>query len=139
MDYRRSGNTYIIRMDRGEEVIEKLTEVIRKEDIRLAHVEAIGACDYIKVGLYDVIEQKYHSKEFSGPMEITSLLGNITRKDGEPYIHLHINAGDEDCHVVGGHLNVCRIAATCEMFVTVLDGEVGRVIDERIGLNVFKF
>ena len=139
MDYRKSGNTYIIRIDRGEEIMENLLSVIRKENIRLAHVEAIGACDYVKVGLFDVTEQKYHSKEFSGPMEITSLLGNITTKDGEPYIHLHINCGDEDCHVIGGHLNECRIAATCEMFVTELEGEVGRQVDERIGLNVFKF
>ena len=26
-----------------------------------------------------------------GFMEITSLLGNVTRKDGEVYLHLHIN------------------------------------------------
>jgi len=139
MDYRKSGNTYIIRIDRGEEVMEKLLEVIKREKIRLAHVEAIGACDYVKVGLFDVNEQQYHSKEFNGAMEITSLLGNITEKDGEPYIHLHINCGDEDCHVIGGHLNACRIAATCEMFVTELEGSVGRQVDERIGLNVFKF
>ena len=62
MEYKRSGNTYIIRIDRGEEIIEKLLAVVKKENIKLAHVEAIGACDYVKVGLFDVIEQKYHSK-----------------------------------------------------------------------------
>lgn len=139
MEYIKTGDTYIVRMDRGEEIIEQLTELIGKEHIRLAKVEAIGACDYIKVGLYNVSEQKYHSHEFEGAMEITSLLGNITEKDGAPYIHLHINAGDEECHVIGGHLNACRIAATCEMFVTVLEGSVDRRVDERIGLNVFKF
>lgn len=139
MEFLKTGNSYVVRLDRGEEVVSKLTELCREQDIRLGSVYAIGACDYIKVGLYNVEEQKYHSTEKSGPMEITSIVGNITRKDGEVYLHLHINVCDEDIHAFGGHLNECHISATCEMMVTVLDGEVGRRIDDETGLNVFKF
>lgn len=140
MEYRRFGDTYVVRMDRGEEIMACLTELCRAEDIRLASVEAIGAADRAVVGLYDVGSRVYHKTTLEGPMEITSLLGNVSRKDGEIYLHLHLNVCDENMNVRGGHMNECRIAATCEMFVRRLDGEVERRLDEEVtGLNLYQF
>ena len=54
MEYRRFENAYVIRMDRGEEVMATLTSLCEQEGIRLASVAAIGAVDRAVVGLYDV-------------------------------------------------------------------------------------
>ena len=89
MEFRRFNDAYVVRMDRGEEVMESLTTLCEQEGIRLASVEAIGAVDRAVVGLYDVGEKVYHKKEFTEPMELTSLLGTVTEKDGKPYLHLH--------------------------------------------------
>ena len=78
------------------------------------------------IGLYDVSSRVYHKTTLEGPMEITSLVGNISSKDGAPYLHLHINVCDEQMRVLGGHLNECRISATAEIAVRVIAGEVGR-------------
>lgn len=43
MDYRRFGNKIIARIDKGEEILEKIKEISLKEDIRLAEVTALGA------------------------------------------------------------------------------------------------
>ena len=59
--------------------------------------------------------------------------------DGEYYAHLHMSAGNEKGKVFGGHLNRAVVSATCEMVITVIDGKVDRVYDEKTGLNVFKF
>ena len=140
MEYRTFQDTCVIRLDRGEEVISALTELCRKEHITLGSVEAIGAADHAVIGLYDVAQRQYHRQEFNEPMEITSLLGNISQKDGEVYLHLHINLCREDMSVIGGHLNECRISATCEMFVRRLEGAVGRKLDEAVtGLNLYEF
>ena len=72
-------------------------------------------------------------------LEITSLVGNVTRKDGEVYLHIHINFGDEDGLVKGGHLVKSRISATSEIILRKIDGEVGRKLDEEIGLNLLNF
>jgi predicted DNA-binding protein with PD1-like motif len=73
-------------------------------------------------------------------MEITSLVGSISTKGGEPYLHLHINLCREDMSVVGGHLNECRISATCEMIVRKIKGRVERKLDEDVtGLNLYEF
>ena len=59
---------------------------------------------------------------------------------GETYLHLHINLCREDMSVIGGHLNECRVSATCEMFVRKLEGAVERKLDEAVtGLNLYKF
>ena len=140
MQYRNFGDSYVIRMDRGEEIISSLTEFCNAEHIVLGSVEAIGAADHVVIGLYDVAARQYHKKAFDEPMEITSLLGSITTKDGEPYLHLHINLCREDMSVIGGHLNECRISATCEMIVRKINGAVNRRFDDDVtGLNLFEF
>ena len=137
MEYKKVGNTLVARIDVGEEVVEQLMNIVKKEDIHLAMVNALGAASEFTVGAYNVSEQKYYKKDYSGAWEIVSLHGNVTRKEGEPYIHLHMGAGSESGEMVGGHLNRAVIGGTCEMFITCYDGEVGRKHDDVTGLQVF--
>lgn len=139
MEYKRFCNKIVVRMDRGEEVVENLTKICNENNIKFASVSAIGATDRVKVGLFNVAEKKYYSKELNGSFEITSLIGNVSRKNKEVYIHLHINVADEAQNVYGGHLNYCYISATCEMVLDVCDADVNRNFDDKIGLNLFKF
>ena len=139
MDYRKFGDTYIVRMDRGEEIISALTDLCNKEDIRLAQVDALGAVDHAVVSVYDVPTKTFYKKEFNEPMEISNLCGTVTRKEGQVYIHLHATVCDKNLAAHGGHANELRVAATCEMVVRTIPGEVGRKLDEEIGLNMFLF
>lgn len=139
MEFRRFDNAYVIRMDRGEEVMATLTALCEQEGIRLASVEAIGAVDRAVVGLYDVDKKVFHRKEFQEPMELTSLLGTVTEKDGKPYLHLHATLCDANMQTRGGHVNELHISATCEMVLRLLPGSVGRRPDEATGLNLFSF
>lgn len=139
MDYRRFGDTLIIRMDKGEEIIQQLRLAAEKEQVRLATVEALGAVDDFTVGVFDTDEKQYHSNTFTGAFEIVSLTGTVTTMDGKFYAHLHMSAGDREGRVFGGHLNSATVSATCEMVVRVLDGRVERRLDETVGLNLFHF
>lgn len=139
MEYRRFNDTLVVRIDRGEEILEKVREVAEKEHIALASVEAIGAADDFTVGVYELSEKKYTPNHFSGAYEIVSLSGTIGTKDGAPYLHLHMSAGDRNGHVVGGHLTEARVGLTCEMIIRVIDGTVGRRMDDAIGINLWKF
>ena len=64
MDFRKFGDTYIVRMDRGEEILAQLTELCKKEDISLAQVDALGAIDHAVVSVYDVPTKTFYKKEF---------------------------------------------------------------------------
>ena len=59
--------------------------------------------------------------------------------NGKPYIHLHAVMADQQHKVHAGHVISLTIGATCEMFVTVLDGEVNRQKDEELGINLWTF
>ena len=139
MDYRRFGKTIIARIDRGEEVLTQLKAIALKEEIKLASVRALGATDDFTVGVFKVDEKKYYANHFTGDFEIVSLTGTISTMNGEYYAHLHMSAGDEQGRVFGGHLNEAIISATCEMVIEVIDGQVDRIRDESVGLNLFHF
>ncbi len=140
MKYCKSGSFYVIRIDRGEEVISSLTEFCKKETILSGHITGLGATDKVIIGLYSVATGEYRKTELNGEMEITSLIGNISVKDDEPYLHIHINVCDPDMKIFGGHLNECRISATCELIVTPGDAKIGRRLDAaQTGLNLYEF
>lgn len=139
MEYRRFGQDIVVRIDKGEEIVEKMLDVCKKENVTLANVNALGAVGEFEVGLFNTKEKKYYSSVYKGDFEIVSLTGSITTKDGELYNHIHMSAGDQENKVYGGHLNYAKVSATCEMFIRVIDGNVEREFDEEVGLNLFKF
>lgn len=139
MDYRKFNHTIVARIDKGEEILEKVKEIALKEKIKLANVNALGATNDFTVGVFKTDEKKYYSNEFQGNFEIVSLTGTINTMNGEPYIHIHMSAGNDKGEVYGGHLNKAVVSATCEMVINVIDGAVDRYFDEEIGLNLFEF
>ena len=139
MEYRKFDSTIIARIDKCEEILEKVKEIALKENIKLASISALGAVNDFTVGVFKTDEKKYYSNSFQGYFEITSLTGTINTMNGEFYTHIHMSAGNEKGEVFGGHLNRAVVSATCEMVITIIDGSVDRYFDEEIGLNLFKF
>ena len=129
MEYRRFNNTIVCRIDRGEEILDKIKEVALKENIKLANVNALGATNEFKVGVFKPEEKKYYSNEFKGDFEIVSLTGTINTMNGEFYTHIHMSAGNDKGEVFGGHLNKAVVSATCEMIINIIDGVVDRKFD----------
>lgn len=139
MEYRKFDDTYVVRLNKGEEVIESLKQLCKNENIELAEITGLGASDLVEIGVFNVNTKEYNTKVFEGMFEITSLVGNVTRKDSEVYLHIHINFGDQDGIVKGGHLVKSRISATSEIIVRKINGNVGRKLSDEIGLNLLKF
>ena len=139
MDYRRFKNTIVCRIDKEEEILEKIKEIALKENIKLANINALGATNDFTVGVFKTEEKKYYSNEFRGDFEIVSLTGTINTMNGEFYTHIHMSAGNDKGEVFGGHLNRAIVSATCEMVINIIDGVVDREFNDEIGLNLFKF
>ncbi len=139
MEYKKFNKTIVVRIDKGEEILEKIKEIALKEKIKLANINALGATNDFTVGVFKTSEKKYYSNSFQGDFEIVSLTGTINTMNKEFYTHIHMSAGDSEGHVFGGHLNRAIVSATCEMIINIIDGEVDRYHDEEIGLNLFKF
>lgn len=139
MEYRRFGDTIVLRLDPDEEICEKLAEVADKEQIALASISGLGAIKELTTGVFDTVTKEYHSNQFQGALEIVSLTGTITQKEGKIYLHAHLSAGDSKGNVFGGHLNRAIVSATAEILLQVIPGKVDREFSEEIGLNLFRF
>ena len=137
MNYKRFGSTLVVRIDRGEEILKTVAAVCEMERVTCGSIEGIGAVDHAVVGLYRVAEKKYYSNTFDGEMEMTSLLGNVSEKDGKVYLHCHANFAKADGQAVGGHLNEAVISGTGELFIRIENGTLGRRPDQVTGLNIF--
>ena len=93
MEYRKFSQGYVLRLDPGEEIVDGLTRLAEQENIQLASVTGLGAANDITVGIFNNAEKQFQARHCQGEYEIASLVGSITRKDGEPYLHLHITFG----------------------------------------------
>jgi len=139
MEYRVFEDKILVRLDKGDEITNRLLEVAKKEHLTLASVSGIGATDDFEVGVFDLARSDYEHFRFSGNHEIVALVGNITTKDGAPYLHLHITCAGEGGKIVGGHLFSANVSLTAEIFLGKAAGNADRLRDEALGINKIRF
>lgn len=128
-----------IRLERGEEIVSSVLGAAKQYSIQAGIVSGIGAVSDAVVALFDPADKKYYSNEFHEPLEVTSLSGNLSMMNGEPYTHLHISLAAADGHAIGGHLSSATIGGTAEIFIQILPGAIERKYSEQDGLNLMSF
>ncbi|MBQ6265187.1 MAG: DNA-binding protein [Clostridia bacterium] len=133
---KKCADTYVLRLEKGEEIVETIKAFCTGENLLCAEVSGIGAVGAATLGFYDVGTKEYSKTVVEGPLEMVSLLGSVTQKDGEPYLHLHASFSGKDCNCIGGHLNSAVISLTGEIFLRKIDGSVGRRAQEETGINI---
>ena len=62
------------------------------------------------------------------------MMGNITIKENEPFVHLHAVISDEECNAFAGHLFTATISVTCEVIINIVDTKIIRDECKDIGL-----
>lgn len=139
MEYRKLGDTIVLCLVRGEDVLASIRAVCNTERVRLAEISALGAADYAEVGVYHLAEKRFLPRTLEGEMEICALTGSVTRRGTELYLHLHGSLADADGNVYGGHVNEIRVSATAEIFIRLLPGEVNRRLEEESGIFLMDF
>ncbi|MBQ4443572.1 MAG: DUF296 domain-containing protein [Clostridia bacterium] len=139
MEYKRYGKEIVVRLDKGDKIAESLLALAEEENVALAAVSGIGATDDFEVGVFDLTAGDYDRYRYRGNHEINALVGNLTQKDGKPYLHLHITATGASGMVVGGHLFEGTVSLTAEIFVEVVEGAVDRKRDVALGINRITF
>jgi predicted DNA-binding protein with PD1-like motif len=138
MKFKQFGSKYVVSIARGEEIVESLRKLCCDRQIKLGSIVGIGAVNRASIGVFEIVTGEYHTRDLSGDMEISNLTGNISTKDGEVYLHIHINLSDTNYQTLGGHLNSAYVSGACEIIIDVIEGEVGREVDPTVGLNLFK-
>lgn len=120
----------------GVHIPTAIVSLAKKEKIHTAKVEAIGGVDRLKLAHFNHDSRSYEVHEYKEFMEVTSLVGNITSKDGEPFLHVHGNFGRRDMTVIGGHVMSAKVMPLLELALTPTSNKALRRFDERTGLNI---
>lgn len=130
------GRTFILRLDRGDYVLESIMELIRKEDIKDAVVvSGIGSLDECVIHLVtgsEVPYQEYYKRWSNQPLELASISGLII--DGRPHLHTVVSDKESAC---AGHLEKgCRILCLGEIVIAELKTpNLARITDTEAGIS----
>ncbi len=119
----------------GEDVLVRLNQLVRENGITAGSFTALGALERATVGFFSG-NGVYSAVSSRGPMEVASCVGNVSLKDGKPYIHAHIVTADKEGNAYGGHLmEGCIVSATFKVSMLVYDGmTLSRKLDAGSGL-----
>ncbi len=127
--------TFMCQLPYGADLLESLTQIVQRENIRMGRISALGATTHAIVAYYDQKTKQYNPLEFSDGMEILNLHGNVSLRDGKSFVHIHVLLGDREGRVFGGHVMPGTKLWACEVFIEELEGpELVRAKDERTGL-----
>lgn len=137
MKYRFDGFNWVVRLERGERLAESLESLVKKENLPSVWILGLGAAEWAELGYYDLKKKEYSWKKFDQPLEITSLQGNSSYKDGELILHIHGNFSDENFNSIGGHVKELEVGGTCEILLhRWYKEDFKRALDEDTGLNL---
>ena len=59
MKYRKENDCYLAVLDRGDELISSLTEMVKKEGIRGGTVRGLGGVTNVTLGFFDTQKKEY--------------------------------------------------------------------------------
>lgn len=105
----------------------------------MATFSVIGAVSSATIGAYDQKQQVYVTSKEEAPLEIVSCIGNVSLKDGKPFIHAHILLADEQGKTIGGHLFSETIIYAGEINLQELTGKpMERTYDNDTGLMLWE-
>ena len=126
------------RLSHGGDLLEEITDICRKENIQLGWIEALGAVKKARLAFYNQETHEYQFFVIDQALEIMKLVGNVSLKDNNPFIHAHITLSDRAGNAYGGHLALGTVVFACEFILEALDGPmIKRDFDEATGLPLW--
>ena len=133
----KQGRIFLARLDHGADIISQITDLAEKNGVETGALSAIGALSRAELGYYDQLSHEYGTFSLEEPVELASCSGNISMRDGRPFVHAHAVLSDRTGRTWGGHLTSGTIFAA-ELFLQELSGlPLKRVPDSITGLKLW--
>ena len=133
----RDGRVFMGRLPKGADLLGALTELCVREGVTMGEVRVIGAVTRARVGYYNQTGRSYQALGWDEHLEILCLVGNVSVKDGAPFVHAHVTLSDRFGGVRGGHLLEGTPVFAAEYVLRELvtqSGTLERAFDEETGL-----
>ena len=82
--------TFVLVFETGDEVVDKLLEFAKQQQLAAARFTAIGAFQELTLGYFDWQKKEYLKIPMKEQVEVLSLAGNVVSTDKGPKLHAHI-------------------------------------------------
>lgn len=129
-----SPQSFVLVFQPGDAAVDEIMAFARSERVRAARLTAIGGFSRATLGYFDRNALAYEHVPIEDQVEVLSLLGDITVKDGEPLLHAHAVVGRRDGSTAGGHLIAGTVWPTLEVFVDVYPAEIVKKQRPELGI-----
>ena len=130
--------TWALVFAKGDAVMENLQKFAEQNNITGAHFTAIGAFQDADLYYFDWNTKDYQDIPVREQVEVLTLAGNVSRKDGKPKVHAHVVLGRADGTTRGGHLKEAHVRPTLEVILTEEPEHLRREHDEETGLALIR-
>ena len=137
MKFRMEKSRAYMTLAKGDNINKTFESFAEVKGVGCAWLNGIGALENPEIGYYSLEDKSYYRKTFKGEYELTSLIGNITLKEGKPFSHTHITFSDTEFRVFGGHLFNANITAAGEFIMQFGSDEINREMNAEIGLPLW--
>ncbi len=120
----------------GSKIPDDILAIAKKERVVTARVEAIGGVEELRLAYFNRHARRYEEHDFKEFLEVTGILGNVTLKDGKPFLHIHGTFGRSDLSTLAGHVMTAKVFPLLEVVITPTRNRALRRFDDSLGLNV---
>jgi predicted DNA-binding protein with PD1-like motif len=134
----QAGRAFVGRLATGSDLVAEVERFCEEQGIRSAWVSVVGAVSHAAFGYYEQDERRYLELSSEYHNEITAFTGNISMRDGRPFLHAHAAFASRDGDSVGGHVLPGCIVFVGEVTIREMAGvDLERVPDEITGLALW--
>ncbi|RSX55987.1 hypothetical protein D2E26_0550 [Bifidobacterium dolichotidis] len=143
MEYQQYGDTFYVRMDKGDEIITNLLNLCQEQHIASCTYSGIGGCSSAEIQTFIPQTGTFETRLIEGMLELASFTGNIiTDQSGELRNHSHgvfaYKVGERH-EVAAGHLNAVVVLYTAEITLKpVVGGTIYQQYDEETETGFWK-
>ena len=144
MDYRKLGDAWYIRMDKGDNIVAGILDLCRREGIASATYTGIGGCQSAEIQTFIPERGEFETEALTGMLELVSLIGNVISDEaGKLYHHTHAQFAyvrDGQHCVRAGHLKETTVLYTGEIVLRPVEGGViRRKFNPETGTGIWDF
>ena len=133
-----AGRAVVGRLETGSDLVQEIERFCAEQGITAAQVTVIGAVRRARYAYYEQGDQRYRELESATHHELVGFVGNVSLRDGRPFLHAHATFADADGTTVGGHLLPgCEVFAGEVMIRELGDVSLVRMHDEETGLALW--
>jgi uncharacterized protein len=136
----KTGRQWLIRLNTDGELYGQILGAAGELGLQAATLTVFGALQSVALRITDQSFGRYSDYRIDEKVELLGGIGNISLREGEPFLHCHVTVATPDGKAFGGHLHETdpSIVFVGEVWLQELLGDPPvRLMDERCGLMLW--